>query len=137
MDQSCGPLEVSASQRRAVYLPIYRNKMPSLPKPQEVDETLVRHFHNLHTAELSVLLTSLILQTICKQLSQLHHPSCEKYSPLFFLGHPLFQVHAECIRDSVDVVEVGDHLHGVMNGRVGKSLSAQQIEISGRHMGRP
>lgn len=73
----------------------------------------------------------------CKPTASLAACSCEKDSRLFFRGHPFFQVHAECIGDAVDVVEIGDHLHGVVNGRAGKSLRAQQIEIFWRYLGGP
>lgn len=39
------------------------------------------------------------------------------------------------IGNAVDVVEIGDHLGGVMNGAIGKTVVTQFIEISGGHSG--
>ena len=43
------------------------------------------------------------------------------------------RLHAQCIGHAVDVVEVGDHLGGVMDGTVVEAVAAQRVEIGGHH----
>lgn len=50
---------------------------------------------------------------------------------VWFFWHPLFQVHAQAVGDAVDVVEIGDDLRGVVDGRVGKTCDPQLLNVVG------
>ena len=44
------------------------------------------------------------------------------------------RLHAQCIRDPRNVVEVTDHLHRVVDGAIVKAMLAQFIQIAWRHL---
>ena len=51
-------------------------------------------------------------------------------------GHTVFEVDAQAVDDTVDVVEERDHLGGIVDGLVGKAQLPQTINVSLSHCGR-
>ena len=49
-------------------------------------------------------------------------------------GHLGFEINAQAVGDAVDVVEVGRHLDGVVDGAVVEAMGPQLIEIGGRNL---
>ena len=48
-------------------------------------------------------------------------------------SHSLFEVNAQAVGDSVDVVEEGDDLSGVVDGPVGEARVAQSLNVGLGH----
>ena len=51
-------------------------------------------------------------------------------------SHAVFEVDAQAVDDTVDVVEIRDHLGGIVDGLVGQVQLPQTINISLGHCGR-
>ena len=75
------------------------------------------------------------------QIRELLEPStrvCRKFPPLrpgsVSLAHALFRIDPQAVGDAVDVVEVGNHLHGVVNRAVCKAGLPEVVYIGGANL---